>query len=57
MASLRSDVCSGGSIITMGASTPSLSISPYVKVRPWADEKLAASTAASKTWVKRESTQ
>lgn len=57
IASLRSAVCSGGSIITMGDSMPSWAFSSAAGVRPCADEKVAASTAAAWTSWKRESTQ
>ena len=57
--SRRKAVCSGGSIITIGAasSRPAFWRSPYSNVRPSADENVAVSRAAANTSAKRDSTQ
>ena len=51
-------VCSGGSIITIGAARPSnIAMLSGSGVNPFAEEKVALSRTASKTSAKRESTQ
>ena len=54
----RMAVCSGGSIITMGAARPSnMAIESGSGVRPCAEENVTVSRAASRTSANRDRTQ